>query len=317
MNRVGIGGQGESIWLGWFLLATIANFAPLAEQRGERERAATWRKHATAVTEALERDGWDGEWYRRGYFDDGSPLGSAANSECRIDSIAQSWAVLSGAADPARAAQAMAAVEQYLILPDQRLALLFAPPFDKTPLDPGYIKGYPPGIRENGGQYSHAALWLVQALAKLNQGDKAGQLMALLNPINHAATLEAAQHYRVEPYVVCADIYSVPPHGGRGGWTWYTGSSGWMYRAGLESMLGFYVEGNRLRLAPCIPAGWRSFDVTYRYGAASYKLSVDNSAGAGRSVTALQLDGKELNPGVDHIDLIDDGAVHELRAVLG
>ena len=246
MNRVGAGGQGESIWLGWFLYSAIDNFVRFAEQRGQNDRATRWRAHATSLRAALERDGWDGDWYRRGYFDDGTPLGSASSSECRIDSIAQSWGVISGAADPARAARAMAAADENLIKRDDRLALLFTPPFDKTPLEPGYIKGYPPGIRENGGQYTHAAIWSVQALAKLGDGDKAAELLSLLNPINYARTRAAAQRYKVEPYVVVADVYSVPPHVGRGGWTWYTGSAGWMYRAGLEFDFGVRRRGRYL-----------------------------------------------------------------------
>ena len=254
LNRVGAGGQGESIWLAWFLHATIANFVAFADQRSQHDRAAFWRQHATSLRDAIEREGWDGDWYRRGYFDDGTPLGSASSSECRIDSIAQSWGVISGAADPARAARAMTAVDKNLILRDDGLALLFTPPFDQTKPDPGYIKGYPPGIRENGGQYTHAAVWSVQAFAKLGDGDKAAELLSLLNPINHARTWAAAQRYKVEPYVVCADVYSVPPHVGRGGWTWYTGSAGWMYRAGLESILGFtrgarHVAARSLRTA--------------------------------------------------------------------
>ena len=265
LNRVGAGGQGESIWLGWFLYATIANFVAFAEQRSQHDRAAFWRQHATSLRDAIEREGWDGDWYRRGYFDDGTPLGSASSSECRIDSIAQSWGVISGAADPARAARAMAAVDENLILRDDGLALLFTPPFDQTTLDAGYIKGYPPGIRENGGQYTHAAIWSVQAFAKLGDGDKAAELLSLLNPINHARTWAATQRYKVEPYVVCADVYSVPPHVGRGGWTWYTGSAGWMYRAGLELILGLTVERATLRLDPCVPRAWRDFEIAFRH----------------------------------------------------
>ena len=259
LNRVGVGGQGESIWLGWFLYATIASFAAFAEQRGQHERAATWRQHAVSLRAALEQDGWDGDWYRRGYFDDGTPFGSASSSECRIDSIAQSWGVISGAAEPARAKRAMAAVDENLISRENGLALLFTPPFDKTTLEPGYIKGYPPGIRENGGQYTHAAVWSVQAFAKLGDGDKAAELMAMLNPINHAHTWAAAQRYKVEPYVVCADVYSVPPHVGRGGWTWYTGSAGWMYRAGLESILGFSRGGRHIAPRPLHPPSVAGF----------------------------------------------------------
>jgi cyclic beta-1,2-glucan synthetase len=317
MNLVGAGGQGESIWLGWFLCATITNFVTFAEQRGQHERAIIWRKHIASLREALERDGWDGDWYRRGYFDDGTPLGSASSSECRIDSIAQSWGVISGSAEPARAVRAMMAADENLVLRDEGLALLFAPPFDRTPLNPGYIKGYPPGIRENGGQYTHAAIWSVQALAKLGDGDKAAELISLLNPINHARTWTEAQRYKVEPYVVCADIYSVAPHVGRGGWTWYTGSSGWMYRAGLESILGFTVEGNTLRLDPCIPRAWRNFDIAFRYHTASYEVFVDNRAGVCRGIARLELDDQVLPVGTAHITLVDDGNTHRVRAILG
>ena len=233
MNRVGEEGKGESVWLGWFLHATLSTFAPLAEQRGETARAAAWRQHAVTLQGSLERDGWDGNWYRRGYFDDGTPLGSAESSECRIDSIAQSWSVLSGAADPGRGARAMAAVDQQLVRRDDSVVLLFTPPFDRTSHDPGYIKGYPPGVRENGGQYTHAAIWSMIAFAMLGDGDKAAELFSIVNPINRSSTPADAHRYKVEPYVVCADVYAARPHIGRGGWTWYTGSAGWMHRAGL------------------------------------------------------------------------------------
>jgi len=317
LNRVGAGGQGESIWLGWFLHATIGNFVAFAEQRGQHDRAASWRQHATSLRDALERDGWDGDWYRRGYFDDGTPLGSASSSECRIDSIAQSWGVISGAADPARAARAMAAVDENLILHDDRLALLFTPPFDQSTPDPGYIKGYPPGIRENGGQYTHAALWSVQAFAKLGDGDKAANLLSFLNPINNARTWAAAQRYKVEPYVLSADVYSVPPHVGRGGWTWYTGSAGWMYRAGLESVLGFTVEGTTLRLDPCVPRAWRDFEISFRHHTTRYEVFVENHSGVCRGIARLELDGQALAHGSTGITLVDDGATHHVRLILG
>ena len=317
LNRVGAGGQGESIWLGWFLYATIANFVAFADQRGQHDRAVAWRQHATSLRDALEREGWDGGWYRRGYFDDGTPLGSASSNECRIDSIAQSWGVISGAADPARAASAMASVDQNLILCDEGLALLFTPPFDQTTLDPGYIKGYPPGIRENGGQYTHAAIWSVQALAKLGNGDKAAELLSLLNPINHARTYATAQRYKLEPYVVCADIYSVPPHVGRGGWAWYTGSAGWMYRAGLESILGFYVEGTTLRLDPCVPQTWQDFEIVFCYHTTRYEVFFENPAGVCRGIAHLELDNQPLPHGSTHIALVSDGAIHHLRVIMG
>ncbi|MCK0208665.1 glycosyl transferase [Starkeya koreensis] len=273
MNRVGEGGKGESVWLGWLLIRTIELFAPLAEAR-DPGCARRWRAHAASVRRALERSAWDGEWYRRATFDDGTWLGSKDSGECRIDSIAQSWAVLSGAADPLRAATAMASLERHLIRTEEQLALLFTPPFDRTPLEPGYIKGYPPGLRENGGQYSHAAMWAVLAFAKLGAGDKAHHLFALLNPINHARTPDEAERYKVEPYVVAADIYSVAPHVGRGGWTWYTGSAGWMHRAGIEGILGIRRKGDFLVVAPCIPAAWPGFKATVRLGEGVYQIEV-------------------------------------------
>jgi cyclic beta-1,2-glucan synthetase len=211
----------------------------------------------------------------------------------------------------------MAAVDKNLILRDDGLALLFTPPFDRTTLDPGYIKGYPPGIRENGGQYTHAAIWSVQALASLGDGDKAAELLSLLNPINHARTWAAAQRYKVEPYVVCADVYSVPPHVGRGGWTWYTGSAGWMYRAGLESILGFTVEGVTLRLDPCVPRAWRDFEIVFRHKTTRYEVSVDNHAGVCRGIVRLELDDHVLPHGSTHITLVDDGETHHVRVILG
>jgi cyclic beta-1,2-glucan synthetase len=316
MNRVGPAGKGESIWLGWFLHTILWEFARLADARGEHRRAETWRLHVSGLKASLEREGWDGEWYRRAYFDDGTPLGSAANAECRIDSIAQSWGVLSGAAEPARAARAMAAVEKYLVRRDDRLILLFTPPFNHVSLDPGYIKGYLPGVRENGGQYTHAAVWSILAFAALGDGDKAHELFTILNPINHASTRAGVHRYKVEPYVVAGDVYAEPPHVGRGGWTWYTGSAGWMYRAGIEWILGFRVRGARLYLDPCIPRRWRSFEITFRYHSSRYDIVVENPHGVARGVSALALDGVALAAG-GHIALIDDGTTHQVRLVLG
>jgi cyclic beta-1,2-glucan synthetase len=317
MNRVGELGRGESIWLGWFLLATLAAFGPLATARGDRARAERWRAHAVALRAALERNGWDGDWYRRGYFDDGTPLGSATSEECRIDSIAQSWGVISGAADPARAARAMAAVDAQLIARDAGLALLFTPPFDQTPLEPGYIKSYPPGVRENGGQYTHAATWSVIAFALLGQGDKATELFAMLNPVNRSTTRADAHRYKVEPYAVAADVYSVAPHVGRGGWTWYTGAAGWMYRAGLEWILGFRLHGDRLRLAPCIPRDWPGFEISFRYRSTCYEIAVENPLRVSRGVARFELDNRPLDAAEACVALVDDGATHRLRLVLG
>jgi cyclic beta-1,2-glucan synthetase len=317
MNRIGQHGHGESIWLGWFLHAALTAFAPHAEARRDHAHATLWREHCTKLAQALDKDGWDGAWYRRAYFDDGTPLGSSVNDECRIDSIAQSWSVISGAGDPARAARAMAAVESKLVRQDPGLVLLFAPPFDKTTLDPGYIKGYPPGIRENGGQYTHGAIWSVIAFAMLGDGDRAGALFSLINPIHHADTAEAAKRYAVEPYVIAADVYSVAPHAGRGGWTWYTGSAGWMYRAGLERILGFRVEAGALLVDPCIPKAWPGFDITFRHRSATYLIHVENPHGVSRGIAVAELNGVAQPGGEIRVPLADDGATHHLRLVLG
>jgi cyclic beta-1,2-glucan synthetase len=317
MDRVGEAGKGESIWLGWFLHAALTAFAPLAESRHEPKHAKQWRLQATTLGKALERDGWDGDWYRRAYYDDGTPLGSSANSECRITSIAQSWSVISGAADSARAALAMAAAKKHLVRSDVGLILLFAPPFDHTPRDPGYIKSYPPGIRENGGQYTHGALWSVIAFAMLGDGDTAGELFSMLNPINHASTPEAVGRYKVEPYVACADVYSTSPHVGRGGWTWYTGSAGWMYRTGLEWILGFRLQGPMLTLEPCIPRTWSGFKIAFRYHSARYDIEVENPGGVSRGVVHAELDGAALPRNQARIPLTDDGTIHHLRVVIG
>jgi cyclic beta-1,2-glucan synthetase len=315
MNKVGAGGKGESVWDGWFQIAILNRFAGIAEARGEAERARDYRERAERLRAAVEANAWDGRWYRRAYFDDGTPLGSAQNDECRIDSLAQTWAVLSGVADADRARQAMSAVDEMLVRPAQGLVLLFTPPFDKGPLQPGYIKGYVPGIRENGGQYTHAATWVVEATALLGQGSQAVALFDLLNPINHTATPEAVARYKVEPYVVAADVYGVSPHVGRGGWTWYTGSAGWLYRAGLETILGFRLEGDRLRLEPCVPASWPGYEIAYRRGSTTYHIRVENPHGAERGVASATLDGRPCAGGV--IALTDDGGTHEAVVTLG
>jgi cyclic beta-1,2-glucan synthetase len=317
MNRVGSAGKGESVWLGWFLHTNLWEFARLADLRGEHQRAEMWRLHVSALKASLEREAWDGEWYRRAYFDDGTPLGSALNDECRIDSIAQSWGIISGAAEPARGARAMAAVEKHLVRRGEGLVLLFTPPFDHTSPDPGYIKGYLPGVRENGGQYTHGAIWSVLAFAALGDGDKAGELFSLLNPINHASTRAGVYRYKVEPYVVAADIYAEPPHVGRGGWTWYTGSAGWMYRAGIEWILGFRLRSTMMHLDPCIPRGWRSFEITFRYHSSRYEIVVENPHGVARGVSSIALDGAVVASGSMPIQLADDGVTHHVRVVLG
>ncbi len=317
MNRIGPAGRGESVWLGWFLYDALMKFVPIAEARSETARAAAWREHADRLKASLNREAWDGDWYLRGWFDDGTPFGTAAGQECRIDSIAQSWSVLSGAASPTRAAAAMAAVERNLIHAEDGLALLFTPPFDKGALDPGYIKGYPPGIRENGGQYTHAALWSVMAFASLGEGSKATGLFSILNPINHARTRAEVYRYKVEPYVIAADIHSVPPHVGRGGWTWYTGAAGWMYRAGIESILGLRRQGDILHFNPCISRDWKSFAIALRHGSARYEISVENPAGVERGIVFAALDGSIVLERPLTLRLVDDGQTHRVQVRLG
>ena len=315
MNRVGIGGTGESVWLGWFLYATLDQFAALCQHLGRDADALMYRQRASKLRTALEAQAWDGQWYLRAFYDDGTRLGSASNTECQIDSIAQSWAALSGAGEPAHVAQAMQSVVQHLERDDDQLLLLLTPPFAKTLRDPGYIKGYVPGIRENGGQYTHAAIWSAWAFAALGDGDKAEALFRLLNPIHHANTPGKAARYKVEPYVVAADVYSAPPHTGRGGWTWYTGSNAWMYRLGLDAILGIRRKDKLLHIDPCIPIDWPGYQVTYRYGATTYEITVNNGAHVNQGVKGITLDGQALP--ANQVPLLNDGVVHQVQVWLG
>jgi cyclic beta-1,2-glucan synthetase len=317
MNRVGAEGRGESVWMGWFLYATLLRFGAVADGRGESSTAGGWRKHAYALKQAIEREAWDGDWYRRGYFDDGTPLGSVTSDECKIDSIAQSWAVISGAGDTERAVKAMSAVNAQLVSRSDGLVHLFTPPFDRTPHDPGYIKAYPPGLRENGGQYTHAAMWTTLAFALLGDGDRAYELFSIINPINHSSTRAGIHRYKVEPYVACADVYSAAQHVGRGGWTWYTGSAAWMYRTAVEGMLGVNMRGSTLMLNPCIPRAWKSFEITRLYGSSRYHIVVENPQGVSRGIVRTSLDGRELSLTVCEIPLVDDGRDHEAQVVMG
>ncbi|HEY0996812.1 MAG TPA: glucoamylase family protein [Gemmatimonadaceae bacterium] len=309
MSRVGIEGRGESVWLAWFLVATLRRFAEHVEARGDAATAGGFRTQADAYAAAVERSGWDGAWYRRAYFDDGTPLGSALGDECRIDAIAQSWSVISGAGDPARQARAMRSVEEHLVREDARLLMLLTPPFDHTPKDPGYIKGYLPGVRENGAQYTHAALWSVLATAMLGDGDRAFALFQLLNPLMHARTAAEVATYKVEPYVVAADVYTAEGQLGRGGWTWYTGSASWMYRIALETLLGFTRRGATLRFEPRVPREWPGYAIEYRFGGTRYALSVELGDAGG--TTRIELDGHAIAG--DALPLVDDGTPHRVR----
>jgi cyclic beta-1,2-glucan synthetase len=308
MNRVGIEGRGESVWLGWFLIATLRGFAPMAEARGDRDTAADFRARADAYAAAVEQQAWDGEWYRRAYFDDGSALGSSQNEECRIDSIAQSWSVISGAGDAERAHVAMQSLQEHLVREDERLILLLTPPFDRSPMDPGYIKGYLPGVRENGAQYTHAALWAVQAAALLGDGDRAFELYQMLNPLTHSRDATSVAKYKVEPYVTAADVYTAEGQLGRGGWTWYTGSASWMYRVGVETILGFTKRGDTLRIEPRVPAHWTEYAIEYRFGTSVYAIAVRASTEIGDP--SVTVDGEVLDD--VEIPLIDDGRRREV-----
>ncbi|MBD3337014.1 MAG: glycosyl transferase [Candidatus Eisenbacteria bacterium] len=322
MNRVGREGRGESVWLGFFLYSILGDFAPLCTERGDGARAGRYRDYRRGLGEALNASAWDGEWYLRGFFDNGAPLGSHRNEECRIDALAQSWAVLSGAAPAERAQRAMDAVERHLISFEDGMIRLLRPSFDKGENDPGYIAGYAPGVRENGGQYTHAALWVVQAMAALGRRDRVAALLELLNPVQHARTREEVERYQVEPYVVAADVYGEPPHVGRGGWTWYTGSAGWMYRVALESLLGFRVRGGgTIVVKPCIPDDWPGFSLAYRLAGETtrYLIEVGNPESCAEAVVAASLDGEAVAPeeGECRIPLRRDGRDHHVTVTLG
>jgi cyclic beta-1,2-glucan synthetase len=314
MNRVGIEGKGESIWLGWFVYATLNAFADACDA-AETTGGEHYRQQAEVVRQAIEAHGWDGAWYRRAYYDDGAPLGSAQNAECQIDAIAQSWAVLSGAGDSERTRQAMDALATHLVKEEGRLLLLFTPAFDKTPRDPGYIKGYLPGIRENGGQYTHAAQWSIWAFAELGDTARAYRLFQMINPILRSDTPAKVEQYKVEPYVISADVYNIAPHVGRGGWTWYTGSAAWMYRVGMEALLGLKLTKDALRIQPRIPAAWPGYSVKWKYKSSEYLIRVENPGGAGNGVHTILLDGAAC-PG-DEIPLRDDGQQHSVIVRLG
>ncbi len=308
MNRVGEAGHGESIWLAWLIIATLKEFSKISQQRND-EKSKVWDAKIQSLVEALEKDGWDGAWYRRAFYDDGTPLGSNVNAECSIDAIAQSWAAISGCANPARAKSAMAEVSKQLIRSYEKLALLFTPPFDKGEKDPGYIKAYPPGIRENGGQYTHGSAWSIFAFAELGQANDAWELFSMLNPINHALTPEDVATYKVEPYVMAADIYSVAPHIGRGGWTWYTGAAGVMYRAGIEAILGVQKQGNILHIKNYTPPAWNEYQVSVKFGASRYNINVRRT----HSTESANKEARKISESAFAVTMVDDGRVHNLE----
>src|SRR5688500_3131739 len=299
MDQVGAKGRGESVCLAFFLYDVLERFAGIARARGDASFAESCASEAGQLRRNAEARGWDGEWYRRAYFDAGTPLGSAAADECRIDSIAQSWSVLSGAGGAERSRAAMEALDRHLVRREHGLVQLLDPPFDRSASNPGYIKGYVPGVRENGGQYTHAAIWAAMAFAELGDGRRAWEIFSMINPVNRASSAAAAATYKVEPYVMAADVYAAPPHTGRGGWTWYTGSAGWMYRLALESLLGLRLEGDKLRIAPCLPAHWPGFKLRYRYRDTVYRIAVVRDESAEHS---------------EHvIPLVDDRAEHSVE----
>lgn len=315
MNTVGNGGKGESIWLGWFLVTVLQKFVPICRRMGAEDRAGRYLRIIDDVAEAIEKNAWDGSWYKRAFFDNGAPLGSVNNKECKIDSLAQSWAVISGKGDPVRAKKALASLEDYLVMKEAGLIKLLTPPFDEGELEPGYIKSYVPGVRENGGQYTHAAAWVIIAFAMTGDGDKAFELFELINPVNHTRTDRECSIYKTEPYVMAADVYSVPPHVGRGGWTWYTGTASWVYRAGLEYILGFCKNGDRLVVNPCIPKKWAEYTIQYHYRDTLYQIAVKNPKNLNGGVSAAILDGERLDG--NEIPLMNDGIVHSVEILIG
>ncbi len=315
MSTVGHKGQGESVWLGWFLICILKKFAPICETHGEEDRSKLYSSTCDNLLKAIENNAWDGNWYLRAFFDDGAPLGSLQNKECKIDSIAQTWAIISGSGNHQRAKTAMNSLEDYLISREDGLIKLITPPFYDSKLEPGYIKGYLPGVRENGGQYTHAAAWVIIAFALLGDGDKAWELFELINPINHTQNLRECAHYKLEPYVMAADVYSSFPNKGRGGWSWYTGSAGWIYRAGLEYILGFQKNGDSVTMDPCIPKEWKEYTIHYQFHSSSYHIQVKNPHGICKGVASITLDGIVQNSNC--FPLTNDRKKHHIIVTMG
>jgi cellobiose phosphorylase len=313
LDRVGKEGTGESVWLGFFLYTVLTRFSKLSRERGDTDFSQRCLDEAANLKKNINRHAWDGQWYRRAYFDNGDPLGSAVNDECRIDSISQSWSVLSGAGEPKRSRTAMESLKQFLVRSEAGIMLLLTPPFNKSEVNPGYIKGYLPGVRENGSQYTHAAVWTIMALAEIGETQTAWELLRMINPVSHGNTPEAIQKYKVEPYVVAADIYSVPPLVGRGGWTWYTGSSGWMYRLIVETLIGLHLQGNVLHFKPRLPSNWNSFKVHYRYRETIYHITFLKT-GSSDNVARVTVDG--IKQEEKNIHLIDDRKEHTAKVIV-
>jgi cellobiose phosphorylase len=313
MNLVGVKGEGESVWLAFFLYFVLKQFGPLTRMRGDGAFGDLCAEEAKRLRQKIESEAWDGQWYLRAYCDDGTVLGSSQNKECKIDSTVQSWSVLSGAGSPERSKQAMLSLARVLIDPQNDLIKLLDPPFDKSTLEPGYIKGYVPGVRENGGQYTHAAVWAVMAFAMMGESQRVKELLSMINPINHGSTREKIDRYLVEPYVMAADIYGSEPHTGRGGWTWYTGSASWMYRLIVESVLGLHLKVNTLTVNPCIPPEWKTFKIHYRFRETVYHIAFDQVKPGGE--IRITVDGVERED--RSVALIDDQQEHFAEIVIG
>jgi len=314
MNTVGNLGKGESVWLGWFLASTIKKFVPICDVRGDILHSRKYSLVCDDVVNSIEETAWDGNWYKRAYFDNGAALGSVNNTDCKIDSLAQTWATISGLGDHSRASIAMSSMENYLVSREDGLIKLLSPPFDNGESEPGYIKSYVPGIRENGGQYTHAAAWVIEAFSHLKNGDKAVELFGLINPINHSRTNLESAVYKVEPYVIAADVYSSYPHNGRGGWTWYTGSANWIYRVGLENILGFQKNGEKLLFKPCVPTKWKSYKIKYTYLQTVYNITFKNPNALGSGQLEVSENGKLLTG--NEVSLVNDKGLHEVEVVI-
>ncbi|MDB5282414.1 MAG: NdvB, partial [Bacteroidota bacterium] len=312
MDRVGKQGKGESVWLAFFLYDILERFIPIAQVQKDTPFAIQCETEAQKLKENIEQNAWDGNWYRRAYFDDGTPLGSTINQECQIDSIAQSWSVISGAGTPERTALALASADKRLVKTKDAIIQLLDPAFDKSALDPGYIKGYVPGVRENGGQYTHAAIWLIMAMAKAGKAERAWELLDMINPVNHGKSAAGINTYKVEPYVAAADVYAISPHTGQGGWTWYTGSAGWMYQLITESLLGLKKEANKLSFKPSIPIDWEIYKIHYRYQKTFYRITFIQKSEAGEMV--VMADGVEMPD--KSVTLNDDGNEHLVEVQL-